>query len=371
MTVPARHEEQSDVGRDLKLSIIVTSFNHARFVGSAITSALDVRWPRKEVIVVDDGSTDNSPEVIASFGDRIIAITKPNGGQNSAANVGFARATGDLVLFLDSDDLLQPSVGEEVAAVWTARTSKVQFGHIYVDHEGKSIGEVWPDYLLNPPLEPTLATLRRRGFYEAPTTSGNVWSRSFLEMVFPLPEASPSRLPGAYYGLFFDAYLNMLAPCFGEVVTLRTPQGCYRVHSANDSGSGKTLSPDFFLNRARDYARVVAKANEVLAALGKTPGFLIDCERDEMQMRYRLIARRMIPEVCGRESLARLFAMYCRSVLLGDFSTKHRLLCLCWALLTAGAPYPVARWAIDLRAAPALRPGFLHPFMRVRAGAKP
>ena len=72
-------------------SIIITSYNYERFLPRAIDSALQQTYPSKEIIVVDDGSTDNSRHIINSYGDRIIPSFKENGGLNSATNAGFLR----------------------------------------------------------------------------------------------------------------------------------------------------------------------------------------------------------------------------------------------------------------------------------------
>src|SRR5437762_9779476 len=97
-------------------SIIIDNYNYGRFLRDAIDSALAQTYPHAEVIVVDDGSTDNSREVIASYGDRIKPILKENGGQGSAFNAGFAASSGDVILFLDADDLLVSTAAERAVA---------------------------------------------------------------------------------------------------------------------------------------------------------------------------------------------------------------------------------------------------------------
>jgi len=78
----------------ITVSIIIDNYNYGRFLGEAIDSALAQTYPHVEVIVVDDGSTDNSREVIAKYGDRIIPVLKENGGQASAFNAGLLRPRG-------------------------------------------------------------------------------------------------------------------------------------------------------------------------------------------------------------------------------------------------------------------------------------
>ena len=77
-------------------SIVINNFNYGRYLGESIESALKQNHPRIEVIIVDDGSTDNSREVIKAFGNRVKAVLKPNGSQASAINEGFKAAIGKL-----------------------------------------------------------------------------------------------------------------------------------------------------------------------------------------------------------------------------------------------------------------------------------
>src|SRR2546427_6650222 len=89
-------------------SIIVNNYNYGRFLREAVDSALNQTYRNTEVIVVDDGSTDDSREIIADYRNLILPVMKQNGGQTSALNEGFSRSRGEVVIFLDSDDTLFP-----------------------------------------------------------------------------------------------------------------------------------------------------------------------------------------------------------------------------------------------------------------------
>ena len=88
------------------VSVVIPLHNGERFVAQAIESALAQTWPRTEVIVVDDGSTDGSPEIARGYPVRL--VRQENLGAGAARNRGFAEAGGDLITFLDQDDLFLP-----------------------------------------------------------------------------------------------------------------------------------------------------------------------------------------------------------------------------------------------------------------------
>lgn len=92
-----------------KVSVIIPCYNQGRFLDRAIQSALDQDYPNKEIIVVNDGSTDDSHVVAARFGDRIIYIECPsNRGVASARNMGIRNSSGEYIAFLDADDMCLP-----------------------------------------------------------------------------------------------------------------------------------------------------------------------------------------------------------------------------------------------------------------------
>ena len=94
----------------MKLSIIIANYNYCDFVGAAIESALAVDWPNKEVIVVDDASTDDSRGIIEGFCGRVTAYFRPKSHQLGVHIFGFKQSSGEIIIFLDSDDLLEPEV---------------------------------------------------------------------------------------------------------------------------------------------------------------------------------------------------------------------------------------------------------------------
>src|SRR5688572_7501809 len=87
------------------VSILINNYNYGRFLRQAIDSALSQTYGNIEVVVVDDGSTDESREIVVNYGERVRPVLKDNGGQASAFNAGFAASRGELIALLDSDDL--------------------------------------------------------------------------------------------------------------------------------------------------------------------------------------------------------------------------------------------------------------------------
>jgi glycosyltransferase involved in cell wall biosynthesis len=212
---------------DLLASIIIDNYNYDRFLADAIDSALAQMYPHTEVIVVDDGSTDGSRDLIASYSGRVTAVLKPNGGMASAYNAGFAASRGQVVFFLDSDDVFLPSAVAAAVPFFSDPTvAKVHWPLWEVDRLGTRTGNLTPAQSLSAGdfYEPTL----RLGpdAYVSPPTSGNAWSRSFLEQILPAPEAE--------YRQHADTYLYTLAPLFGTVGAVTEPQTLYRVHGGND-----------------------------------------------------------------------------------------------------------------------------------------
>jgi glycosyltransferase involved in cell wall biosynthesis len=240
---------------------VISSYNYGRFLDEAIESALGQTYSPSEVVVVDDGSTDESIEVIDGFGDRIVAVLKPNGGQGSALNAGFARSRGEVVVLLDADDVLLPSALERaVEALRDGGAVKVHWPMWVVDERRRRTGE-----LVEPqPLEGDFReVVAREGpmtetTLESAPTSGNAWTRSFLDRILPMPE----RL----YRIMADDYLYGLAPAFGPIVAVPEPQSLYRQHG--DNAMGRLSFEERLRHGVRDHEQQSRLLRELYAERG-------------------------------------------------------------------------------------------------------
>jgi len=216
--------------RDPSASVIITNFNYADFLPAAIDSALNQGYGSLEVIVVDDGSTDDSQRVLATYKGRVKTVLKENGGQASAFNAGFAVSSGDIICFLDADDILLPHAIENAAGLMRDSTVvRVHWPLLAVDADGKSSygDKLIPDKPLpDGDLRHELMQGGISGYITSPT-SGNAWSRSYLEQIFPLNEEK--------YRFAADGLLSCLAPLYGMTGAITGCQSLYRIHGHNNS----------------------------------------------------------------------------------------------------------------------------------------
>jgi glycosyltransferase involved in cell wall biosynthesis len=326
-----------------KLSIIICNYNYQRFVAQAIDSALAVEWLDKEIIVVDDGSTDGSRSIIQSYADRVKAIYKNNGGQISAANVGFAASKGALIIFLDADDLLLPTVGHAVASVFCPGAAKAQYPLIHISKDGAPLGFQSPKFTVRHTPQWAKETFERTGFYAAPPTTGNAWSRGFLEEVFPVTSRDKPPVGRPRTGMF-DDYLSLLAPYFGEIISIVEPQGMYRLHGTNKSGSSDGFSVERHINWCEDETERVYAASELLLARNKIgKGAALDFERFLDHIGNRLLFKRFAPRGYWYEdNLVSLYLKYCRSVVIADMNRRKKIAYLSWGTLVAFSPCQIS-----------------------------
>jgi hypothetical protein len=214
---------------DLVVDIVINNHNYGAFLEEAIESACGQTHERVNVLAVDDGSTDDSRQILARYGDRIGLVLQENGGQAAAINAGAERCQGDVVIFLDADDVLRPEAAARVAAAFAAdaRVSKVQYRMETIDAEGRPTGEIKPaSYLPLPGGDVRAAELAYPYDLVWMATSANAFRTEALRRILPIPVAEYPRT-GA------DWYLVHLSALLGRVVSLDAVGAGYRVHGDN------------------------------------------------------------------------------------------------------------------------------------------
>ena len=159
------------------ISVIIPAYNCARFLPAAIESALQQTYSRVEVVVVNDGSPDNTDEVVQPYLDRITYVEQENRGLSAARNAGFRASTGDFVCFLDADDILLPDKFTQQLAVFQREPDLgiVISGYIDVEEDGHTkiltVRKAWHrdalDHMLNHEVFPSHTALIRRRVLEA------------------------------------------------------------------------------------------------------------------------------------------------------------------------------------------------------------
>lgn len=210
----------------MKASIIINNYNYGHFLKEAVESALHQTHPDTEVIVVDDGSNDDSLKVLESYKSRIKVIAKRNGGQGSCYSEGFARCSGEVVLFLDADDYLRADCIERVLRSWSGGVAKVHFYLTAVNVHGTPLGTMIPSGVLAG--RDAREMMKLFGSYCSSPGSGNVFSAAFLKEILPF-ENERELMHDA------DSVPIFAAPSFGEIVAIGEPLGFYRRHDGADS----------------------------------------------------------------------------------------------------------------------------------------
>lgn len=219
------------------ISVIINNYNFSRYITDAVSSVLAQTYDNFELIIVDDGSTDNSREIIsalASGNEKIKTVYKPNEGQASALNAGYKASQGGIICFLDSDDYFSP---EKLAEIHKMHAN----GHpyIYTDHQGVDSEKKATD-------DP-LKRYKYDGFnsflvYYMSKYPGNVTStlsltRDLAERIFPI------EYP-ADWVIQADDCIVFQAGMLSKATYLDKKLSCYRMHNSNGY-FGRKLGSDY------------------------------------------------------------------------------------------------------------------------------
>ncbi len=334
--------------------MVIPCYNYGRYLRNAVHSALGQSHPPCEVIVVDDGSTDGTPEVLARLGARVHALRKENGGHASAMNAGCRQAQGDVVFLLDADDELLPQAIETVLRGWRPGTAMVHWRPSQMDAVGREIAGTVPA----PWVRLEEGDLRERvltaGGDATTVTSGLALRRDALQRVLPIPEETFRQ--GA------DGYLVRAIAFHGPVQAIDQPLSRYRRHGENDSElGGSPARVAHGLRKRIDFARNelgivpgVARQHgfEASPTLGETnPDFLF------VRLASVKVAPREhpIPGDSATHLLPKLLKAQWRSYR----SAAAKVAASAFVTSVALLPRPLAWRLLAWRHSPSARPGWL------------
>ncbi|GAB6876181.1 glycosyltransferase family 2 protein [Thermaerobacter litoralis] len=332
------------------VSIVIDNYNYGRFLRDAIESALNQTYTNVEVVVVDDGSTDHSREIIEEYASqgKVIPVFKDNGGQASAFNAGFARSSGEIVIFLDSDDMLTTTTVETVVNSFRMEPlcSKVQYLLGAIDEHNVSLAYTIPSQSL-PNHESVLRDLLTCGRYITPPTSGNAYSRTFLIQVMPIPEED--------FRISADGYLLTLSPLFGKIISINQVLGMYRVHGSNAWTGLRPGRLRFYLLHDLQKAKLLKNYSH-LAHATIVPTKLLS--RNPNHLAARLASMKLEPtnHPFKEDTLLNVTLAGLKAVSLSALPIPSKLFWLAWFIVLSFCPNPWAKDVANWLFQPHMRP---------------
>lgn len=219
-------------------SVIINNYNYEAFIGAAIESIERQTSRRFELIVVDDGSSDRSLDVVRRHPEVSVIRTERLGQARACLEAArFSRAP--YIYFLDADDEAERNLLEVVEGELSGSPTKVQFQLSLIDAGGHRAASTFPAF----PTGYDSAAMRRdvetRGMYVTPQTSGNVFSRRVLEAIDDID-----------YERAIDGITLLVSPFLGEVRSIPAALARYRLHGANSS---RAVGPDLFATERRRF----------------------------------------------------------------------------------------------------------------------
>jgi glycosyltransferase involved in cell wall biosynthesis len=333
---------QTSASSPPRITVVIPCYNYAQYVGDAIQSVISQDYPHKEVIVVDDGSLDNSWDVISTFKDSVQALKVPNGGPLKACLAALDNSTGEYIYILDADDKLAgPTALSVAAAALINRPPKLQFPLLPVNEIGEPIGLAFPQFEKNYSAEQMIEEISVGGSYLTPPTSGNIYRRDIFALTREVD-----------YEIWTDGVAYLVCPFFGDVVTLNTPLALYRVHQSNQSMTTHLSAERFKHERNRVHARL-----EHLKRL-LPPEF--SCKvpvADSLYHSFETLALERVAE--GKRPNPRLLISAIKALFREQKSPARRLLFTSWLLLLGASPASLRMKVAMLKASSWRRPRFL------------
>jgi glycosyltransferase involved in cell wall biosynthesis len=212
------------------VSVLIANYNYGRFLPAALDGLLAQTYQNWQAVVCDDGSTDDSVSIAKDYvrrDHRIRLVQKPNGGQTSTVNECYSHLTGDIICFLDSDDIFFPSKLQNVVDAFTANPQAGTCNHFsqVIDTRGVEQSVIMHARLDSGWL--ANEALIRGGCVYVPMTSCMSMRREIAKLVMPITDKQPRDV---------DGYLGMVNQFLAPVLVINRPLSHYRVHGNNMGG---------------------------------------------------------------------------------------------------------------------------------------
>jgi hypothetical protein len=322
------------------IAAVVLNYNYGRYVRQAVESLLRQDTPFREIVVVDDGSTDDSRDVLSTLPDAVRVVHKTNGGQLSAAVAALPLLSSEYVYFLDADDRALPQLVTGVAELLPDRPVKIQFPLQAVSDDLVPTGSVFPTFPAGYDSARMQADNAVLGFYVCPPTSGNVYRRDVL-LQLPLEELDQRD--------FIDGPPTLVQPYLGPVASLPEPLAQYRVHDRNHS-SWPRPTAEQLRGEVDWFAR---RWDEVSGVLGVERPF--DAHRPPAYVLERVL----MADALADRPVVRPAVSFVRRLAGSRLPLVHKVALSIWAV---GLVPPVRSWrrsAVDRRRSSADRSQFL------------
>jgi glycosyltransferase involved in cell wall biosynthesis len=243
-----------------KVSVIIPNYNYSQYLREAIDSVLAQTYPEIEIIVVDDGSTDGSREVLESYGQRISVIFQKNAGVSAARNNGVSQSCGEYIAFLDADDAWFPAKIERQVKMFEsdAGLGLVHVGVVEIDGIGNSLLELVDG------MDGQVADALLR--FEGPVILGGGSGLMVPRRVFDEVDGFDTRLSTA---ADWDFYYRVAVKY--KIGFVREPLVLYRMHGSNMHGNIKAMEHDMMLGYEKAFADgASANRSECFGNLHKT-----------------------------------------------------------------------------------------------------